>query len=65
MKGTFERIYPDSDSSVKNSHLCENKSLPLCIDREVTYFQTDGIPELRFRHGNTQNSYQWAPIIPA
>ena len=65
MKGSFERSDPDSDSSVKSPHLCKKESLPPCIGREVTYFQTDGIPELRFRHGNTRNSYQWAPIISA
>ena len=64
MRGAFERSDRDSDCSVKSPHLCNKESLPPCNGR-VTYFQMDGIPELCFRHGNTRNSYQWAPIIPA
>ena len=48
MKGSFERSDPDSDSSVKSPHLCNKESLPLCIGREVTCFQMDGIPESNF-----------------
>ena len=53
------------DGSRHSPRMCQAEELDRHLGKEVTYFQIDGTPGLRFRRGKTTQSYEWTPIAPS